>query len=230
MENQKISEDEVKLVEVPADLIDEVSWTTARAYIESPAYKWVFDENEDTRLYQMKVLFAAYFGMLQGSEKHATRCFIKEEVNEVGETVQTVVCSFLLLNTKYPPSTWAKIRNGLLKLPFIYGISLLLKLLKLGEDLDGDVEEVTGGRECMKLERMIVNPRFQGQGIGSKWFEHCAQGGQVQGFAGGAEHAGRAERSVLQEVGLPRWESQGLCGGWKEGLLCVDHDPRAGSK
>ena len=160
--------EEVKLVDVPLELVEDVSNTTAQAYMESPAYKWVFPE-DSARLIQMTVLFRAYYHIVLGRpDKHATRCFVIEEKDQHGQPVKTVVCSFLLLNAKYPPTLWEMIRNGLLRLPFIYGMKTTLTLLKLGSDLDRDIEEVAKGRECMKLERMIVNPRFQGQGYGSK--------------------------------------------------------------
>lgn len=76
-----------------------------------------------------------------------------------------LVCSFMFVPPEVPDVSFCDmVRAGLLKLPLLFGLGPLKRLLKAKSLEEGELKELGGFR----LERMVVLPSMQGRGIGSR--------------------------------------------------------------
>eukprot|EP00434_Breviolum_minutum_P034482 symbB.v1.2.030523.t1/scaffold3438.1/size56642/3 len=76
-----------------------------------------------------------------------------------------LVCCFMFLPPDTPDiSFWQMLKAGILKLPLIFGPSALRRLLQ-AKDLEEAELNIDG---AYKLERMVVHPSVQGNGIGTR--------------------------------------------------------------
>jgi GNAT superfamily N-acetyltransferase len=62
---------------------------------------------------------------------------------------------------------WEKVKGGLLTLIFIYGYSIFSRMISASDHYDNIRNEMMSNRRHFELQRMIVNPNYQGQGLGS---------------------------------------------------------------
>lgn len=67
----------------------------------------------------------------------------------------------------YPLSSWQKLKAGLLKCPFLMGISAAKRLMKVMNFSEKNKLDVLKGRPCWHLHLAGVLPINQGEGIGS---------------------------------------------------------------
>jgi len=76
-----------------------------------------------------------------------------------------LVCSFMLVPPEMPDVSFCDmVRAGLLKLPLLFGLGRLKRLLRAKSLEEGELKGMGGFR----LERMVVSPSMQGRGIGSR--------------------------------------------------------------
>ena len=133
-----------------------ISEIYVKAFYEQMQFRWVFQTDGeahrgalrfffDGRLYLLRIYNETYLIVAQKGEEVIGACGI--EPNSCEFTLYDWICA------------------GVLMIPIFYGYASLTRLLKLGDDLaKDDVPDPRGG----KLVMMAVDPKFQGQGIGSK--------------------------------------------------------------
>jgi GNAT superfamily N-acetyltransferase len=144
-----------------AEHLEEAATLAATAFLANPSYGYIFDQVCDTDLLtSLTWLFTRNIGL----RLKAGRCAFDEENGKM-------VCFFML---QFPNSgeisMWSMIMSGLLAMPFVYGWTSFFRLLEIKEyhgKLDKSIREKVGERYVM-LERMVVSPECQGQGIGQK--------------------------------------------------------------
>lgn len=142
-----------------AEDLEEAAKLAATAFLANPSYGYIFDESAD--LFEaLTWLFTRNIGL----RLNAGKCAFDEESGKM-------VCFFML---QFPNSgeisLWSMIMSGLLTLPFMYGWASYFRLLEIKEyhgNLDRSIKEKVGKKYVM-LERMVVSPEYQGQGIGQK--------------------------------------------------------------
>jgi len=143
-----------------AEDLEEAAKLAATAFLANPSYGYIFDELCDDLLEALTWLFTRNIGL----RLNAGKCAFDEESGKM-------VCFFML---QFPDSgeisMWSMIMSGLLTLPFMYGWASYFRLLEIKEyhrNLDRSIKEKVGKKYVM-LERMVVSPEYQGQGIGQK--------------------------------------------------------------
>jgi GNAT superfamily N-acetyltransferase len=133
-----------------------ISEIYAKAFYEQAQFRWVFQTDGeahrgalrfffDGRLYLLRIYKETYLIVAEKGEEVIGACGI--EPNSCKFTLYDWICA------------------GVLMIPIFYGYASLARLLKLGDDLaKDDMPDPRGG----KLVMMAVDPKYQGQGIGSK--------------------------------------------------------------
>ncbi|QDZ17899.1 hypothetical protein A3770_01p04170 [Chloropicon primus] len=92
-----------------------------------------------------------------------------------------LVCSFMLV----PPSMqdislWAMLVAGILKLPFLFGLARLKRLLRAKSLEEGALNE---WGSAFRVERMVVSPAMQGRGIGTRALQLAVEEADAAGQA-----------------------------------------------
>ena len=130
---------------------------TAVAFAESPFYSYIFQEpstrvNALTWLFKQNFRMRANQGVLRGA-------FSGEKM----------VCCFLLVPENAAPVTfWDMLRHGLLEMPFRFGLSSVRRMLAVMQWTDKSLDALKQEHpKHFLLERMVVLPDCQGQGIGT---------------------------------------------------------------
>jgi ribosomal protein S18 acetylase RimI-like enzyme len=140
--------------------VEEAATLAAHAFLENPSYGYLFEDVGSSRdlLSALTWLFTRNIRL----RLSAGRCAFASDSGKM-------VCFFML---QYPNSgeisTFSMIMSGLLTMPFVHGWTCFFRLLeikKYHENLDSSIREKVGEKYVM-LERMVVSPEYQGQGIG----------------------------------------------------------------
>lgn len=156
--------DEISTVHISDIVTDETLKAAANlaatAMLNSPAYSDVYIYgNEEWRLSQLNWLFYANFCLIAKKSPAALKFGINSTDGEM-------VC-FFILGCFEPLTTWEKL-EFLFALPFQCGIVTMHRLLATSEWYDNIESSLLNDRPCMKLQRMVVSPKYQGRGIGSR--------------------------------------------------------------
>lgn len=133
-----------------------ISKIYVNAFHEQKQFRWAFQTDGEAHRGALRLLFDGRLYLLRKYDKtHLTVAHKGEEI--IGACgIEPNSCEF---------SLYDQICAGILMIPLYYGYSSLVRLMKLGEELVKDeVPDSRGG----KLVMMAVDPKYQGQGIGSK--------------------------------------------------------------
>ena len=131
---------------------------TAAAFSESPFYSYIFSgaaskEAALTWLFERNFRMRANQGVLQGAF----------------DAENKLLGCFMLVSEEAPsPGLWQMLRHGLLEMPFRFGLASVRRMLSVMEFTDGSLEHLKQQHpKHFLLERMVVLPDCQGQGVGT---------------------------------------------------------------
>ncbi|CAE8649539.1 unnamed protein product [Polarella glacialis] len=151
------------------DRLDEVAALAAGAFLHSPSYCYIFEGlSEARRLEALAWLFRKnfYLRLSEGS------CLCGFKTGPDAAQPENV-CAFMLQPPDAPGfSVWLLIMNGILYLPLKYGVRALVRLLEVMDyekAAKRAVFNANPGIRFSALERMVVKPGFQGQGVGTRY-------------------------------------------------------------
>ena len=147
----------ISLTELPSERIDDAAALTAAAFTGRPnVWRAVCGKTTPVDMQQhfLSWLFARNLWL-----RRESGC------NRVVMVDGELVCSFMFVPPEVPDISFCDmVRAGLLKLPLLFGLRRLSRLLK-AKSLE---EEELSTLGAFRLERMVVSPLMQGRGIGSR--------------------------------------------------------------
>jgi ribosomal protein S18 acetylase RimI-like enzyme len=141
--------------------------------MNSQAYSFIFQHDQVYRRHALEWMFKRNIPLIQRRCPSAFRGVL----NDKGE----VVACFLWTPSPYQNiSPWDMMKAGIWQIPYRFGLSTLLRLIKVVEWLRAAEEQSYAAEEdfCM-LECMVVRPDYQGQGIGSKCLKSAIAGSET---------------------------------------------------
>lgn len=136
----------------------------ARAFLNSPLYLKIFQGTEEWRLEKLTWFFnlnITMFYKIQPESLYGTYDYTN--INKP----KLISFYFFSNSTLKEPTMWDKINAGLLLIPFYCGFDVFSRLMTTSKHFD----EITlrfPPRPHFELQRMVVDPEYQGKGIGSK--------------------------------------------------------------
>jgi len=147
---------------LPVTAIDQAAKVTADAFLNSPTYVYIFRGDKEYRRGALEWLFQRNMILVQNLCPSAFRGMLNRE----GE----VVACFLWTPSRYTNlSTWDLLKAGLWQMPFLFGPSTVARLLKVIDCFDEyEKKFLSEHDEYIMLERMVVRPDYQGQGLGTR--------------------------------------------------------------
>jgi GNAT superfamily N-acetyltransferase len=141
----------------------------AHAFRDSPAYVHILRGDKAFRLEALVWLFERNISLVQQASARAdpTRCLTSPSGR--------LLCFFWLLPSTTTISLLAKVRQGLLWFPFLFGLGAFCRLLTMGDMFDKATASIVRNHILLEadrhavlvLERMVVDPLLQGRGVGS---------------------------------------------------------------
>lgn len=145
--------------------IKSVAVVMARAFCQSPFYKYIWGDDGDDA--GREVFLAWLFERNIQARPTTTRV-------SLAGSVENIVCAFLFQASDIPPPRILEIVMKIgLQIPFSYGPRVLLRLLEVAKFCKSllNITLKRGlHRSCdpfYQLERMAVTPEWQGKGVGS---------------------------------------------------------------
>lgn len=167
-----------------ASYIPECANVMAEAFADSPAYSYIFQKTRKDRVAALEWLFIRNLNLTVVTKQcpSALRGIRNLETGKVA-------CCFLWCPTEYSNLTmWEMVCAGMWLVPFKFGYATLSRLLDVMEKMEyatGKVKEEEKVQEegnssndnkenvskppiRIILNRMVVHPTWQGQGLGSK--------------------------------------------------------------
>jgi ribosomal protein S18 acetylase RimI-like enzyme len=133
-----------------------ISEIYVKAFYEQVQFRWVFQTDGEAHKGALRVFFDGRLYLLRAYKE--TYLIVAEKGEEV-----IGACGIEPNSCKFTLYDW--ICAGVLMVPLFYGYASLTRLLQLGDELaKDDIPDPRGG----KLVMMAVDPKYQGQGIGSK--------------------------------------------------------------
>eukprot|EP00934_Nitzschia_sp_Nitz4_P008930 Nitzschia sp. Nitz4//scaffold105_size73764//53422//54099//NITZ4_005681-RA/size73764-processed-gene-0.22-mRNA-1//-1//CDS//3329532462//8920//frame0 len=144
-----------------ASYIPECANVMAQAFVNSPSYVYIVRGEEEYRLEALEWIFTRNLNLAVGKNPSVLRGILNLETKEVA-------CCFLWTTSEDSDlGFWEMIKEGLLLIPFKYGFSTMSRLLESMNEFEGEVKTKQEAKKVV-LQRMVVRPDFQGQGLGSK--------------------------------------------------------------
>lgn len=136
---------------------------TAQAMINTKSYVEIFRGDVNSRLSTMDLFFQKNIQLVA---KKTPDC-LHYNFSEDGNSLE---CFFMLVPSNGAQFTLYEkvVMGGILEFVYRNGVSLVLRLIKASDFYDGIQNELMGNRKYFSLQRMVVSPDKQGQGIGSK--------------------------------------------------------------
>ena len=150
-EDQKIK---IRDADYPSDLTAILDMYT-NAFEEERQFIWAFQTTGETHRKALKFLFEGRLFMMKMFTKNILLVCHDEGMIVGACGIQPNSCASTLYH---------QIRAGLLLIPIYYGYESLARLQKLGASSKESVIDETGG----VLVMMAIEPKYQGQGVGSK--------------------------------------------------------------
>ena len=158
----------VQLERLDASCIPECAQVMAEAFSDSPSYNYIFQGTQEYREKALEWLFRKNLDLMMVKCPSAVLRGVR---NLQGE----VVCCFLWVPSQYADlSMWEMVTAGMWQVPFRFGLPTLKRLLSLLDSMEAASGKVGPGcgenipKNYIMLERMVVRPDHQGQGIGSQ--------------------------------------------------------------
>jgi len=141
----------------------------AHAFCDSPAYVHILRGDQAFRLQALAWLFERNISLAQqaSASSDPTRC--------LSSPSGRLLCFFWLRPITSSITLLAKVREGLLWFPLLFGIAPFLRLLALSDTFDQSTAAIVQKHipseadrlRVLVLERMVVDPALQGRGVGS---------------------------------------------------------------
>jgi GNAT superfamily N-acetyltransferase len=155
---------EGKVLCLDAGHVPECAKVMAQAFADSPAYKFIFQGPLDYRKEALEWLFVKNIALVLSKCPTALRGFV--------DPYGRVLCCFLWVPGQVAKvSTWEMVTAGMWALPFRYGISTMLRLSSLLDAMKtpamGNIASDRSPNKTIMLQRMVVHPDYQGNGIGT---------------------------------------------------------------
>lgn len=150
-EDQKIK---IRDADYPSDLTAIIDMYT-NAFEEEKQFIWAFQTSGETHRKALKFLFEGRLFMMRMFTKNILLVCHDEGMIVGACGIQPNSCESTLYH---------QIRAGLLLIPIYYGYESLTRLQRLGASSKESVIDETGG----VLVMMAIQPKYQGQGVGSK--------------------------------------------------------------
>eukprot|EP01031_Cornospumella_fuschlensis_P041232 gene41232-50319_t len=150
------------LIPISDEEVENVAEVTARAFFNTKSYNEIFRGTPETRVPQLAQLFSRNIGMIRQKEPGAIHCYYSDS------SKSEVACSFVLIRSTVTFTLWEKVWAGLLTLVVLFGFQTFGRMMQASDWFDERIRLISEGREYFELQRMIVNPAYQGKGIGSR--------------------------------------------------------------
>ncbi len=153
-----------KLQSLRPDELGEAAECMAAAFEDSPFWAFIAGPEADTsakRRALMSFVFERNMLAVLSRDPHAV-LGLRDD--------RGFACVFMLCSPAARHlSTWAKVRAGLLELPFRFGMGPMKRLLTVAAWVDSSEQEAVGDSRhaSWQVQRMAVAPRCQGKGLGS---------------------------------------------------------------
>ena len=164
------------LAPLAPERVGEAAALAAAAFLHSPGYCYIFEGlSEAKRLEALTWLFRKNFALRlpEGTCRCGFKLNFRAEPGGGGGARAEMVCAFMLQLPGTPGiSAWVMVKHGILSLPLRYGLRALRRLLEVMEHHEAVEEAVRAanpGVGFSALERMVVKPGAQGQGLGSRF-------------------------------------------------------------
>ena len=161
------------------DEVDEAAHLMAAAFLYSPVYIYIFEGLDAEK--RQEALFWLFNRNIY-LRLSSSRCAFDEISGKM-------VCCYMLHGSDDKNiSIWSMLTNGILTLPFLYGLKAFTRLLEVKayhERLDDGLRKtrIINTKKYITLERMVVSPTVQGHGIGSK----CLHDGLIEAQRSGVD-------------------------------------------
>jgi len=157
--------------------IEKCAHVMAQAFCDSPSYKYIFQNfaQEKDRIHALQWIFTRNMYLLFRKYPSALRGMVKATQNSNGEATttekeQVVACFSFAPNPHQKKSFVELLSIGLWQVPFRFGLGSYRRLLQVVEDMENKYAKSFDMAEenYIMLERMVVLPEYQGQGLGTK--------------------------------------------------------------
>ena len=154
------------------EYIEECAGVMAEAFSDSPVYRFIFRGTLDFRKVALEWVFVRNIRLVLAKCPTALRGILNES-NEV-------ICCFMWVPHEYQNvSLGEMIWHGLLKMPIRFGLDSVKRMLQAMEDVEGPSQQHNSQQNenghdkvnkkgSIQLQRMVVRPDCQGQGLGTK--------------------------------------------------------------
>lgn len=137
----------------------------ARSFLHSPLYYSIFRGTDEWRLEQLTWFFNLNINMIYELEPSC----LYGTYDYTNQNKPKLISFYLFCHSNsIHPSLWDKLKAGLLLIPFRCGYNVFTRLLTTSNHFDAIFPSLHGNREHFELQRMVVDPDYQGKGIGSK--------------------------------------------------------------
>lgn len=150
-----------------ASHIPECAKIMAQAFSDSPAYNYIFQENQEYRESALEWIFQRNVQLMIQKCPTVLRGF----VNRQG---QVLACFLWVPSNTSKLTMWEMIMAGMWQIPFRFGLATLQRLLQLMDSMEAAMSATvsshnqTNPMPFIHLQRMVVRPDCQGKGIGSR--------------------------------------------------------------
>lgn len=143
--------------------IDKAVDIAATALLHTPSYVEMFRGTDEHRLWVMRYFLKKNIGMMHSSNPESIHFFVGSD--------DELECFFMLTPNKRAQPTWWEWLSFLV-LPFMCGFDSVGRLLQMQKESSAHHKEAMAGHpDYLCLQRMVVNPSKQGQGLGSKYLK-----------------------------------------------------------
>jgi ribosomal protein S18 acetylase RimI-like enzyme len=150
----------------------------ARAFLNSRAYVDIYGGTEEWRLCELTFLFERNLQMIYQTQPES----LHGGYDLTDPNTPKLVCFFMFPRSNIPSaSLWQKISVGLLWIPFRCGFNTFGRLMSISAHFDQIFQELLPGTHY-ELQRMVVDPAYQGQGIGSKCLKKALDEADAEGL------------------------------------------------